>query len=139
MQEQHLIEIYDFNDSSGVVSNPVRILGMPRAYGVEFSRDCSKLYVSVQAGAALVEQFDLEAGSGHPDSVRISRKTVGVTKSAFSAALQLAMNGCIYVAYTDQPPGNRLLSVINRPDSAAKDVSFTVNTCALASKPLSRW
>src|SRR5688572_21962118 len=137
IQEQHLIEIYDFNDSSGVVSNPIRLIGLPRPYGIEFSRDGSKLFVSVEGATALIEQFNLEAGGGHRDSIYLSRKTIGVTKSLFSPALQLSNNGKIYVANTDLPPGNRFVSVIHNPDSAAKSVNFTVNSQALSASTTS--
>lgn len=132
MQELNLVEVYDFNDSSGVVSKPVRLTGLPRTYGVEFSRDGSKLYVSTQASTAQIEQFDLEFGKGDPDSVRLSRRVIGITKSIYSPAMQLAKNGRIYIANTDLPPGNRTLSVINVPDSAANKVNFSVNTQVLS-------
>lgn len=135
IQELNLVELYDFNDSSGVVSNPVQLRGILKPYGVEFSRNGSKLYVSVDAASAAIRQFDLEAGGGQPDSVQSSQVTVGVTHSVFPPALQLALNGRIYVANTDQPPGNRFLSVINQPDSAANKTGFRVNSLDLTTSP----
>ncbi len=135
IQELNLIEIYDFNDSTGVVSNPIRIPGMVRAYGLEFSRDCSKLYASVQGSTAEIFQFNLEAGAGHPDSIRNSRIRIGTTMSIYAAALQLANTGRIYVANTDIPPTNRLLTVINQPDSSARKVGFQMNFQALSPNP----
>lgn len=128
MQDQDLVEIYDFNDSSGVVSNPVQIKSLTRAYGIEFSRDGSKLYVSTQFADQNVEYFNLEAGNGNPDSIRFSRKIIGSTTSLYAAALQLSQNGKIYVANTEPTAKDRqYLSIIQYPDSLWKKAVFSKN------------
>ena len=129
MQDLNLVEVYDFNDSSGVVSNPKQFRTVPGAYGVEFSRDGSKLYVSTQTIAQDIYQFDLEPRFGNPDSVGISVLT---TNSVFAGALQLAPNGMIYIANSDPDIKDRqYLSVIRSPDSLGIKVNGDVNVQAL--------
>jgi gliding motility-associated-like protein len=129
MQDLNLVELYDFNDSSGVVSNPKQFKLVPRAYGVEFSRDGSKLYVSTETYLEDILQFNLDVPN--PDSVGFSVLT---TKSVFAGALQLAPNGMIYVANTDPDPKDRqYLSIIKTPDSLALKANGDVNTQQLNS------
>lgn len=45
MQEAGLVQVFDFNDSTGVISNPVTLPGVVSAYGIEFSRDTRFLSV----------------------------------------------------------------------------------------------
>lgn len=52
------IELYNFNNYLGLVSNPVTISGYSKALGLEFSPDGSKLYETGLLSSALT-QFDL--------------------------------------------------------------------------------
>ncbi|WP_191906922.1 T9SS type B sorting domain-containing protein [Adhaeribacter soli] len=132
MQDSSLIEIYDFNDSSGVVSNPVRLRKLPGAYGIEFSRDGSKLYVSTQGETQEILQFNLQAGKGHPDSIRLSMQGILITRSLFAASLQLGIDGKIYVANTDADAKDRqYLGVINAPDSLGSKSKPLLNSLKL--------
>lgn len=54
------IEMFDFNDATGTISNPTYIPAPEGAYGVSFSPDNTKLYVSFISSYTLV-QYDLLA------------------------------------------------------------------------------
>ena len=92
-----IIEVFDFNNSTGLVYNPVFLAGplsspVASAYGVEFSPDGTKLYGS---GGKKIYQWDLMAGL--PLDIINSRTIVGSSSGAL-ASLQLAPDEKIYVA-----------------------------------------
>ncbi len=119
------IELFDFNNSTGQVSNLVTIpeiggsdsLGNACGlYGLSFSSDNSKLYVSqwqsINAGvSAKIIQFDISSN----DSLNIinSRVNVYSTTSKNLYSLKLAPNEKIYVG---QNLSNEYLGVINSPN-----------------------
>ncbi len=96
--------IYDFDDTTGVVSNPLNIISNTDVYGAAFSPDSSKLYTT---GSNSVLQFDLEA-----TDISVTRTRV-YNGSRFIAAIQLAPNGKIYAVNTVD---NVTLDVINSPN-----------------------
>ena len=126
-----IVEYFDFNTTTGVLSNSVNLNlagGPPQCYGISFSPDNSKLYFSSlltgivgHPGWKGVFQYDLAAGNGHPDSVRASLYQVtSLTQGYFG--LQLATNGKIYIARGAH--GNTYLSVINSPNSPGPACGF---------------
>ena len=90
-------ELFDFDDSTGAVSNAL-ILGQTTVaqgfYGVEFSPDNSKLYVSITSPGTIV-QYDLLAGS--PAAIVASLDTIGISPTNFNGALQTGPDGSIYL------------------------------------------
>jgi gliding motility-associated-like protein len=109
------IELFDFNNTTGVVSNPV-ILGFnaanPGIYGVEFSPSGQFLYIS---NLEFVTQYDISLSS--PTAIENSRYVV--TPSGFSqpATLQRGPDQKIYINAGS-------LDVINCPDNAGIDCGF---------------
>ena len=107
-----ILEIYNFDNSTGKVTNPVTInySGFYNGpYGVSFSPDNSKLFVSAP-DTGFLYQYDLSKDSS---AAIIASQTI--IKSAYSgAALQLAPNGKIYIAND----GQQYLSVINNPNNS---------------------
>jgi len=107
------VEIFSFNSSTGQVGNSQSYTFAKTGvspYGIEFSPDNQKLYVSLfqltgngaAASPSFICQFDLTAGLINPvyvDSI----------KSFRISALQLATDGRIYAS--------RTLNLINRQDS----------------------
>ncbi len=103
--------LYDFNNSTGVVSNFVN-LGNTYvwAYGVEFSPDGTKLYgVKYGGGSTTVTQWDV--CSTNTAAIVASAVTVG-NPAAQTFALQLATDGKIYAARI----GTNQMGVINNPN-----------------------
>ena len=117
------VEIFDFDNSSGLVSNPIHIpsdhfTALGGLYGLEFSPDAGKLYVSNPHLHYLDQpgnlyQVDLLAGS--PLDIINSTTIVGHNlPSTDIRGLQLAPDGKIYVSRAF----GRNLGVINNPDAA---------------------
>lgn len=102
--------LFDFDKSTGVISNPVPLQPDTGSVGGCFSPDCSKIYVST--GEGYIFQYDLNAGSGA--AIAASKKQVFHVFNSISNT-QLGLDGKIYVL----PAGNphrKYLTVINYPN-----------------------
>ena len=123
------IELFDFNNSTGLVSNPVFLAGslsspVAGAYGVEFSPDGTKLYGSSLAGQ--IYQWDLMAGL--PLDIINSRTLVA--SSSVTASLQLAPDEKIYVARVRL----NYIGAINNPNAEGTACNYTENAIFLDGK-----
>ena len=118
----HLLELFDFDNATGIVSNPMSFPpifpvqpggGFQRGmtYGVEFSPDNTKLYVSLELGREIY-QYDLKAGSS-ADIIN-SVKLIGSTSAIEFGCLQLGPDGKIYAARASAQE----LGVINNPNAS---------------------
>jgi gliding motility-associated-like protein len=110
-------ELFDFDNSTGVVSNQVLF---PQhglyAYGVEFSRDGTRLY-GTALSPAHIYQFNLCAGS--PAAVANSGTIIG-TASGTAGTLQLGPDDKIYLAKLN----SGYLGVIDQPSSAGTACNY---------------
>jgi gliding motility-associated-like protein len=120
------VKIYNFNSTTGVLSNSVMLLGGGGYYGCEFSPDGTKLFVSHAQNK--LYQWDLCAGSA--SAIAATMYTFGTT---LPHAMQLAPDGKIYITitYTNiaNPPG--VLDVINNPNNYGSACNYSP-----ASQPL---
>ncbi len=94
------LELFDFDDSTGIISNPVLLgtwpgAGMYGPYGVEFSPDNSKLYTFIYSPPIII-QYDLLAGN--TASIIASADTIAVLSGTWGGALQLGPDSKIYFA-----------------------------------------
>lgn len=116
-------EIYDFNNTTGIISNPV-IITYPNngIYGISFSPDNSKLYASDPVSPKLY-QYDLS--SSIPSTIIASESIINSSEAIW--ALQLAPNGRIYgtVYY-----GN--LAVINNPNALGTSCNMQPNSITVS-------
>lgn len=111
-RETNKFEVYNFDRSTGKVSQPRSFGPYPEAYGVAFSPDGSKLYGTCNGtggGQSQLWQFDLKSKSGNPT-------LVGKSANRKIGALQAGPDGRIYVAREDNPA----LGVIQKPNEAGK-------------------
>ncbi|MBX3163152.1 MAG: T9SS type A sorting domain-containing protein [Bacteroidetes bacterium] len=123
----YLVELYDFDNSTGIVSNPLRLEGS--GYGCEFSPDGTKFYCTQWDGDnnhnSTIKQWDLNnlvlpAVYVYNVSVSVILPNYGLTTDIGFRALQLAPDNKIYVARrTFQSIG-----VINNPDAAGAACNF---------------
>lgn len=128
----HSVEIFDFNNISGQVSNPKLISGFTgEPYGIEFSPDGKLLYVNTWKNNNNKElsQFDLEAGT--LGDIIASKYIIS---SGTEGALQLGPDNRIYVAMN----GGGALSRINQPNTYGPDCNFEFGTVSLGGRN-SRW
>ena len=113
-RETNKFEIYDFDRTTGKVSNPRSFGPYAEAYGVEFSPDGSKLYGTcngVGGGQTEIWQFDLKSKA---------KTLVGKSANRKIGALQLGPDGRIYVAREDNPN----LGVIEQPNALGVDCKY---------------
>jgi len=133
-----VVQLYRFNDTSGIVSNDgISLITFPETdgytYGVEFSSNSTKLYCSTFNGdnnnrINKLFQFDLN----NPNIV--SSKFLVNTQTGFRGGLQLAPNGKIYATVPpDYDNGTNYLNAINIPDNLGAACSFELNALKLNS------
>jgi len=124
------VEVFDFDNSTGIVSNPISWdPGFGGPYGVEFSPDGSRLYIScVRFDTAAVYQYNLQAGS--PAAIAASEFMVAPLKFTGQpdyGALQLAPDGKIYIARQ----GIGSLDVINQPNLLGAASNYAASAVSL--------
>jgi gliding motility-associated-like protein len=125
---RNLVEVYDFADSTGAITNKKVIdLGPapPTVYGVEFSPDSKTLFVTMKADTvkkvgsySSLLRFDLT--SGDTAIIRKSKFTLDSTKKEYYGAVQLGPDGRIYVAVQ----GSKFLGVIKLPNDTVSTKSL---------------
>ncbi|MEI7802254.1 MAG: T9SS type A sorting domain-containing protein [Bacteroidota bacterium] len=117
MVKGNYFELFDFNSSTGVVSNCIHdydsIWITHGASSLEFSPNNQYLYISFGGSWRKIIQYDLFAGSGNPDSILQSKKILSTFPYLISG-LQLAPDGKIYACNTNN--NNTILGIINYPD-----------------------
>jgi len=126
---QKIVEIFDFDKSNGLITNTIQLnfLTDEMPYGIEFSPDGSKLYVSIFNYK--VFQYNLLAGSEEEIN---NSKTLISALPAYNqgGALQLAPNGKIYMARDI----SYWLSTINNPNALGAECSFELGNVFLNGK-----
>ncbi|MBC7863482.1 MAG: T9SS type A sorting domain-containing protein [Bacteroidia bacterium] len=112
-------EIFDFNSTTGVVSNPVFLSLPDHAYGLEFSPGGNLVYISnygQSGGAATLMQFDLSAGN----SAAVMATQINLNVGSDIRGMQLSNDGKIYCVRSY----NQYLGTINRPDSIGANCNY---------------
>jgi len=111
-----IAEIYDFDNSTGKVSNPVTI-NFPfwGPYGISFSPDNSKLYTAIADNTyGALYQFDVS--SGDPTEIIASQTLLGNLNNL--GALQIGPDAKIYIAHYG------VIAVINNPNNPGMSCNF---------------
>jgi gliding motility-associated-like protein len=119
-----VVYLYNFDRATGQLSNPVLIENNMRPYGVEFSPNNQKLYVSYQendTGLSKVKQYNLLAGNIQVSGIEINSGNTSTT-------LQLGPNGKIYKAVN----GGTAVDAINFPDSDGAACGYVNNAVQLS-------
>lgn len=111
------IEVFDFNNMTGVVSNPVKLPSPGNAYGVCFSPDNSKLYVSYESGSRGLYQYNMLSSDIAKSAIMVSPND-----STRYGAMQMGPDGRMYVAKLGQ-----FLDVISNPNAPGKQCGYIVN------------
>jgi len=119
------VQIFDFSNSTGTVSNPTTISNYNYAYGLAFSRTSKYLYMDYYnnnfpvAYSIDIIQFNLTANNISQSAVMIG----SINSSTQVEAMQLAPDGKIYIAMES----TSFLSVIENPDAQGLACSFNIN------------
>lgn len=111
LYQSQRLQILDFNNCTGVVSNPITIVTADRPYGVEFSPDGSRLYYTL-ADLGIIFQINMQAGSNA--AIAASSLYIDATSSINQSfgALQLGPDNKIYAATLAE----NWISCINNPN-----------------------
>ncbi len=128
VKESAFVELFDFDNATGIVSNPIRInfAKDSKVYGVEFSINGNLLYVTA-GGKNEVWQFNLLAGSN--DAIAKSGLVIGKT-NGWTGALQIAKDGKIYVS----PYMADKLDRIENPDIVGAGCGYSAGAVNLNGK-----
>jgi gliding motility-associated-like protein len=113
------IELFDFDNCSGLLSNLNSVSTLDNPYGVEFSPDNSKLYFSLYYSAGFngaVYQLNLLTTNPTPQLVGISSSI----NNQCMGALQLAPDNKIYIAINSEP----WISSITQPNNLGVACGF---------------
>lgn len=108
-------DAFDFDNETGKLSNPLSIpisQENTQFYGLEFSPDASKLYLSNPSIGKLL-QYDIS--KWNTDSIQASERLISDDRALLLYGLQLAPDGKIYCS----TPLSYALSVINQPNDTA--------------------
>ena len=106
---QDVVELYDFDLLTGVVSNPVSLPMGNHTYGVEFSESSDYLYATCYDGT--ISQFDVT--SGNQATILASKTTIALASDLYG--MQMGPDGKIYVSRSFS---SSYLGIINTPDLA---------------------
>jgi gliding motility-associated-like protein len=110
-----LVEIFTFDSQTGMVSEAITVeFDYQAVYGVEFSPDGSKLYIT---SIRSLYQVDLEAGT--PEDVAASLTEI-FEESYFMGTMQLAPNGKIYCTVDESDR----LGIIHNPNASADHCAY---------------
>lgn len=122
-----IAELYDFDNTTGVVSNAVNLgSGYTYAYGTEFSPDGSLLYVN-STTSSRIYQYNLLAGSNA--QIVASQLQIGTSTSTWMGAMQLGPDRKIYLSRYQ----SNYLGVINSPNTLGIGCNYVDNGVSLGS------
>ncbi len=125
------VELFDFDNSSGILSNPVALTTSEFnwVYGLEFSPDDTKLYVSKLYAPSKIYQIDLTLND--PAQMLANMYMVDSSSVQYEwGALKKAPDGKIYVARDNKSS----LSIINNPNQAGASCNFVKSGISLNNK-----
>lgn len=107
-------QVFDFNTTSGLISNPISLPALQISYGLEFSPSSQYLYMGGYFEQYIL-RYDVTLGS--QANIVSSKVQIGAAGDSPIGALQLGPDGKIYVAKTiTSITGSAYLGVINNPD-----------------------
>ncbi|AIG31036.1 hypothetical protein IA01_11470 [Flavobacterium psychrophilum] len=125
-----MTELFDFNTTTGVLTNPKIVSLREGPYGAEFSQSGNIAYVTTEPTGSLVPaklfQYDLTA-SNIPSTEVLLYSTINSTYYSVSGALQMGPNGKIYSAGSS----NLKLNVISNPEILGVGCNFVPNIVEL--------
>lgn len=117
---QDIVEVFDFNQTTGDITNPLTINMGDNVYGVEFSKSSDLLYISCYDVTCKLAQFDISLST--TPLILASKTPLSVTDDLY--ALQIGPDGKIYVSRSFS---SSFLGVINAPNTPGSGCSYIDN------------
>jgi hypothetical protein len=131
VSDSAFVELFDFDNATGMISNAIHLGDFTPhlawcLYGLEFSPDGSRLYVTQENPSVLV-QYNLLAGS--PAAIIASADTIAIYTASWYklTGMQTAPDGKIYVGRLSDD----FLACINDPDSLGSACNFNYSAIQL--------
>jgi gliding motility-associated-like protein len=125
----HFTEVFDFNNSTGTVSNPMQLFYDSKAlfgYGVEFSSDCNILYISTSNSVNnSILQYNL--GLKSPALINKSVKLIAYDTIWGWAAMQIGPDRKMYICNKYDV----YIGVINNPNDTGISCNFILKAIQL--------
>jgi gliding motility-associated-like protein len=127
---QQLVELLDFDNNTGVVSNPITLsTSINHSYGIEFSPDGTKLYATNGLSSAnQIWQWDVS--SGVAATMIASQYLVGTPSTGCMAAIQMGPDSLLYFGNY----GYDYMGCIANPNAAGVACGYNVNAVSLAGR-----
>jgi gliding motility-associated-like protein len=117
------VQICDFDNTTGTVSNPMIVDGLYDPYGVAFSPDGKQLYIS-HLLTRQVNQYDLT----QYNKTDILASKYALTSTSFAyGQLSYAIDGKLYMSVT----GEKYIARIDNPDGKNAACNFQLNAVNL--------
>jgi len=117
------IQLFDFDRKTGSVKQSKIINTQGNPYGLCFSPDDKKLYVSFLKGKVALAQYDLSIENIESSSFTIFQNKI----ENFYGAIKKGPDGKLYIAKT-----SRFIDVINEPNKKGFDCNFGANALDLS-------
>ncbi len=109
-------EYFDFNTNTGILSNAMSFPMSAHVYGLDFSPDASKVYVSSYNPFQTLLQFDVS--SNNLGLISVSEVSLSTTADIYG--LQLANDGKVYVCKSF----SQFIGVVNSPNTAGAACNY---------------
>ncbi len=132
-QAPNTAEVFDFNSTTGVVSNLIHLIPSSLAgngYGLEFSPDGTKLFTSNDGGltsAQGIYEFDLSAGGGTESAIQASVVNLYNPSNSIAFGMQAGPDGKIYVVIESYTT----VGTISTPNAMGSSAGFVVSALSL--------
>ena len=115
---QGLAEVFNFDNVTGLLTSPITLSLNNNVYGIEFSPDNSRLYVSYyDAASSKVGQFDLLNSDVQGSLINLATL---IAETTIYRSLQLGPDGKIYIAESNSP----FICIINSPNIQGPGSNF---------------
>jgi gliding motility-associated-like protein len=129
------IEIFDFDNTTGQISNMKHLQIANNGYGLEFSPNSRYLYVADSnrlfvgaLGTTIVKIYQYDLDAGNQSAIAASVTTIGQYNGRYLCALQLGPDGKIY---TMNSTSLNTLVAISNPNNLGLACGFTTNVLTL--------
>ncbi|WP_025742976.1 T9SS type B sorting domain-containing protein [Aquimarina pacifica] len=124
--------LYDFDNSTGIVTNETELFNSDSPYGIEFSQSGKYLYANIGEGIegninSFLLQYDLSVPRNQiaASATRITNTSGQDLFNYSEGALQLGPDGKIYVAIINlETAEGDYLGVIQNPEEPANNLNF---------------
>ena len=133
------IELFKFNNTSGTFTHWWGIYDKLQYYGVEFSPDISKLYVTTRTTPVPYNLFQFDLKAGDTNAIKNSRINIYSSSRRGMGACQIGRDKKIYITPGDSGSLPEFLHRIDKPNNKGSQCQFVRNFLKLPSPAQCGW